>query len=251
MKKAIVLVTAILFLLTPFVFAVEEEGEPVAQCPKTLMTDQDRCMRCHTVPSWFIKETEPDEALVYPAADMKILDYGMESAKGYLEVGVISMGMADNVRDFFRYLRKHGITYAILDLHSPGGSLFSGWKIKGLVDEWKAEGNICETRVRGFAASAAAIIFAAGSKGYRTVNARAEVMFHELWTAKWLDVSTPSDKEDEAKVLRHLQDTITSWLALRSHMTKKELDDRMRKKEFWVNGMEAKEFGFADVVIGD
>jgi len=107
---------------------------------------------------------------------------------------------------------------------------------------------VCETRVHGIAASAAAIIFCAGTRGYRVAGSRAELMFHELFTFKFIAIETPSDQEDQSRILRHLQDSITAWLAKRGKMSKADLDSRMRKKELWLNGLDARNLdrGYSD-----
>ena len=76
-------------------------------------------------------------------------------------------------------------------------------------------------------------------------------MFHELWTFDFLKISSPSDKEDEARVLRHIQDGITAFVASRSILTKQEVDNLIRKKEFWVSGIDALKYRFATKLIGE
>jgi ATP-dependent protease ClpP protease subunit len=75
-------------------------------------------------------------------------------------------------------------------------------------------------------------------------------MWHELQTLEIFNLSTPSNKEDEARVLRHLQDTANSWLAEVSNLSKEEVDELVRYKELWVTGPEAVQYGFADGFIG-
>ena len=57
-KKIIILVFITLYCLPPDALA-KEEGK--AHCPKTLVTDQEQCARCHVFPSWRIKETSPED----------------------------------------------------------------------------------------------------------------------------------------------------------------------------------------------
>ena len=72
-------------------------------------------------------------------------------------------------------------------------------------------------------------------------------MWHELLSFEMFGkVSTPSDKEEEARVLRFLQDTRNEWLSQHCKLTKKELDEKIRKREFWMTGEQAIEYGFAD-----
>ena len=62
-------------------------------------------------------------------------------------------------------------------------------------------------------------------------------------------IETPSDKEEAARVLRHLQNIRNDYLATRGKLTKQEIDAKIARKEFWMSGKEAVEFGFADEFI--
>jgi len=255
MWRYIVVLIVCIGLLTTVSFAEVREQvingntKTNSMCPKTKFSEG--CLGCHTMSGgkFVLKETAPDAHLDYPMG-VKILNFGEPTARGYYLLGSVDESAADSIQSYFRYLEKHRVTYAIIDIQSGGGSLFSGWRIKHLIDEWESKKCICETRVHGIAASAAAIIFCAGTRGYRVAGSRAELMFHELFTFKFIAIETPSDQEDQSRILRHLQDSITAWLAKRGKMSKADLDSRMRKKELWLNGLDAKELGFADIVIG-
>lgn len=250
MRKIVLIVLVVLLSFSTLAYAEEEkEKKKESICPISKINAD--CLQCHVLrikdgkPVFGLKEIKQDAYRQYPSGTQVI------DGKGYYLVGEITNGESNLIRDHFDYLKSHNIKYTVFDVHSPGGSLFAAWRIKGLMDEFESEGGIIETRTRGFAASAGAILFVAGTKGYRIINAQAEIMFHELWSVKFLDISTPADKEDEARVLRHLQDTISSWLATRGKLSKDELDQRMRKKEFWLSGKEAFENGFADKLVGN
>ena len=215
----------------------KDENKKIQECPKTLM--QEKCLFCHIVPSFALRETAPDATLTYPNANTKIM-----GKVGYYLLTTID---ADRVKDFFDYVSWHDIDHIVIEVQSPGGPLFEAWRIVGMMDYWKSKGYIIETRVYGFAASAGFLIFANGSKNHRFASSTCELMWHELVTFKLFDVAGPSDKEDEGKVLRHLQTTANTWLAARSKLTSDEWDLRIRKKEFWCNGQQAKEeYGLSD-----
>jgi len=215
----------------------KDEKMKVQECPKTKM--QEKCLFCHIIPSFELKEKAPDATFDYPNRSIKII-----GKVGYYYLTDISSG---EVRDFFDYISWHDINHVIIEIQSPGGSLFEAWRIVGIMDYWKAKGYTVETRVHGYAASAGFLIFANGSKGYRFASETCELMWHELSTFKFFDVAGPADKEDEAKVLRHLQTTANTWLAARSKLTADDWDKRIRKKEFWCNGKQAKdEYGLSD-----
>jgi len=204
--------------------------------------DEIRCYDCHTKSSMKLREAPHDEEFEYPSALMEIID-----GIGYYYLTHI---MSDDVRNFFNYLDLHNIDKAIIEIHSPGGRLFDSARIVGYMRAWSARGNDVETRLYGMALSAGFSIFVSGDMGKRFVSPIAECMWHELITGEFFAIKTPADKEDEAQVLRHLQDTTNNWIVSRSKISKEVLDDTIRKKEYWVNSTEDIEYGFADGLMG-
>jgi len=245
--KRLWLILLMCLIATPLVWAEptgecekkEAKKEIVQQCPKTLMTES--CLACHIIPSFTLKEVAPDATLSYPNFNMKII-----KNVGYYLLEDIN---DSQIADFFNYITWHPeVKSVVFEIQSPGGSMFKAWRIVGLMDLYKSRGYVIETRMHGFAASAGFLIFANGSKGHRFATPTGEMMWHELISFKMFDFSGPADKEDEAQVLRHLQDTANNWLVARSNLTKDEWDVKIRKKEFWMNGAQAVEYGIADGV---
>ena len=240
MKKLLIIPFILMFCVSAFAEqdkSTEKPKQIVQQCPKTKMTES--CLNCHIAPSFKLKEEAPDATLDYPTFFMRVLN----------DVAYLTITDIDDaqVYKFFDYISWHPqVKHIVLELFSPGGSMFRAWRIVGIMDLYKSKGYIVETRTHGFAASAGFLIFANGSKGYRFATPTAEMMWHELISFKMFDVSGPADKEDEAKVLRHLQDTANNWLVSRSNLDKTEWDSKIRKKEFWMNGKQAVAYGVAD-----
>ena len=201
--------------------------------------DENKCSSCHTTPNNKLKEASQDEEYDYPNFNIKIRD-----GIGYYSLKDIE---SKEVWTFFDYLKHHKINEAVIEIMSPGGSLFDAWTIVSYMN--KFEGTV-ETRVRSWAASAGCLIFVGGDIGKRFVDETAMLMWHELWTFKFLAIDTPSSTEDEAKVLRKLQDNTNEWLAARTKLSKDAIDEKVSRKEFWINGKEAVEYGFADGLIG-
>ena len=259
MKKyrhfVLIAIVAIVFLAFEFtanaeiggwsrVTTTKEKGPTIEEkasiCPKTLM--KDSCLKCHVIPDWKLIELKPNHTLDIPA-NGEIIDGKLWFYFTYIN--------SSGVRELYNWLQWHkGITHIVMEIQSPGGSMFEAKRIVGLMERMKKEGYTIETHVNSFAASAGFIVFVAGSKGQRFVSPEAELMWHELITFKMFDISGPADKEDEARVLRHLQDTQNQWLVSRGNMTKEELDAAIRKKELWMNGAQAVEKGFADGFLG-
>jgi len=251
MKKILILLFSLMFLFSintamadpdargP-VKSIEkkEENFKVPHCPKTLISDNKRCMDCHTIPTFKLKEQDPSVLFNYPNINTRIINN-----KGYIKIDDIA---AKYVYDSFNYFYKHNLKYIIVDIHSPGGSVMEAWRINGIIQEAKNQGVIIETRCYGFAASAGFLVFVSGTKGHRYVNPHAELMWHEVISFKLFDITSPSDKEDEARVLRHFQNNSNSYLASVSNMKKEDIDKMIHKKEFWMTGADAIKHGFAD-----
>lgn len=157
--------------------------------------------------------------------------------------------MCNRLIGALRWASDRNMKRLVLEMHSPGGSLLDAWRMVGFINEYR-EKMVIETRVYGFAASAAFILWMAGDNGKRFVSPTAELMTHELWTIAWLKVETPSSSENSAETMRHLQDTIHIWMAKRCKMSKEELDKKVKHVDFWLRGSEAVSMGFADGYIG-
>ena len=246
MKKLLstLLSTLLIIGLSTLVFAEDEDDEKlVSICPKTL--SEDSCMDCHSIPDWSLIEKLPDANRNFPFGPEMIIK---DTKVAYLFITSISSTSVDK---FFEYVRWHPeIEKCVFEIHSPGGSLFEAWRIIGLMELWKSKGMLIETRVHGFAASAGFVLFVNGTKGHRFASATAELMWHELYTFEFFKVNRPSDAEDEAVVLRHLQSTASNYLAKRSNLTAEEWDEKVKKQEFWCNGAEAVKFGLSDGLPG-
>ncbi len=246
----IVIFTLIMAFFTINNLCAEENKKTVptqSPCPKTTMT-QD-CLRCHSVSNFKIIDMEPDAHLKYPSDKIKIKGWEAGKLYGYYVLGDIR---PDDILIFFDYMRSKQIKKAVIEIFSPGGSLFGAQRIVGMIDAFQNEGNIVETRLYGAGLSAGFYVFVAGTKGHRFVSPEAHLMWHELLSLKgvgWV-FETPSDSEESAKILRHIQNVHNQWLSTRGNLSKKEIDDMIRKKEFWMSGKQAIEYGFADGYVG-
>jgi len=245
--KTLIFIFSLILILAPNLPSNAENGIPeeklkpeISLCPKTKM--KDSCMTCHVYPDMSLKEKEPGANRIFPyATTMHLKDDGKTA------VILITDIVSEQVAEFFEYIDWHPeINKCIFEIMSPGGSLFEGWRIIGLMEAWKSKGMIIETRLHGCCMSAGFIIYVNGTKGYRLASETAELMWHELYTFAMFKVSRPSDTMDEAIVLRHLQDTASKFLAERSKLSAKEWDGKVHKKEFWCNGEQAVKFGLSD-----
>ena len=245
MKKLLIITIIILSLSLLIVDYTKSQNNTDSGkgCPRTKMTDE--CLKCHTTPSFKLKEPPLDETQNYPTNKMRILN-----GKGYYYMNVID---DSDLKVFLDYLSFRKINHAVIEIHSPGGGLFAASRITNLLQHWGKSGRIVETRVYGFALSGGFLIMIAGTPGYRFVSKYSDIMWHEIISIEMfaIKISTPSDKEEEARILRHLQDVRNRWIASKGKLSKEEIDEKVRKKEWWMTGIEAVKFGFADKFLED
>lgn len=213
----------------------ETEKIQIISCPETTM--QRDCLKCHVAGDFRVRETAPDADLVYPNDSVKIID-----GIGHFYLTEID---SKSVKQFFDYLNLHGIKRAVIEIHSPGGALFDAQRIVGLIRSWQKNGGHVTMKLYGAAFSAGFYVFTAGD--VRLVDEYADLMWHEIQSFEGFGfkVTTPSDKEEAAKILRHLQDVRNAYLATRGKLSKEEIDGKISKKEFWMSGTEAVKLGFA------
>lgn len=229
---------------------IEEQKQREGVCPETNM--DHKCMDCHIMAGteWRVKEFREDAWREYP--DNDDMWVSGDSLHWRLDSD-ISHRSCDKAGEFFAYADLHGFDHVVIELLSPGGSLFHASKIVSLMQEWrgKKEGRIVETRCYGYAFSAAFYLFSSGTVGHRYASPLAEFMWHELWLVAFSEVKTPSRLEDQARIFRALQDTVQHWLASRSDYSKEELDELIDHDEMWLNGQDMIDLGFADKLLFD
>lgn len=219
-------------------------------CPRTKVRGElGTCMTCHIVPGFELKESDLNAYRVYPIDCMEVLkDKDNKEYGSYSLDGEINEDAGKRFVKFFQYLKSHKINKAVIEIYSGGGDLFEAWKIKGIICKNKEDGIQITTRAYSIAASAASLLFLTGD--VRQISPTAELMFHELLSTDGLKVISPADKEDESRVLRHIQDGIAMYVSERCRMSKSSLDEKVRKKEYWVHGFEAIKLGMATDFIG-
>ena len=247
MKKTILIMAA--FFLFPFsLWAADDDKDKFqfVKCPETMM--QRECLTCHvtgkmpgTKERFPVKETTPDAWRVYPNSSMRVVN-----DEGQFFLTDIN---SQEIKEFFDYLDRHGIKKAVIEIHSPGGSLFDAQRIVSLIQHWQGSGGMVETRLYGAAFSAGFYIFVSGNN--RLVSPSSDLMWHEIqsFSGFGFKIETPSDREEEARILRHLQNVRHLYLATRGKLSKEEIDARVAKKEWWMSGAEAVKLGFADGFI--
>lgn len=135
---------------------------------------------------------------------------------------------------------KPGLT---LIINSPGGSVFEGWR---LFDELRAAslaGHRITTKVRGMAASMAAVLVQAGDE--RVIGPESYLMVHEPSSMAW---GKAFEVKEQALLLERLNDQIAEKFASRSGKTKVEMKKLFERTDAWFNAEQCIKHGFADKI---
>jgi len=217
----------------------DKEDKSKSLCPKTLMTKD--CLSCHTIPSFKLKGTSPHEGYEYPSRDIRFEfdDSGKPIKAIILFSDIVSSLLLRNLQ----YAEQNGVRNIIIEIDSWGGELFDSWRASGIIRDYIKKGFDIESRVYGKAFSAGFLVFVTPNK--RLASKTAELMWHETWIIDWTKISTKSTKEEELKVMRHIQDNANAFIASKSTaMTKLMVDVKTKNAEFWLTGQEAFELGF-------
>jgi len=130
----------------------------------------------------------------------------------------------------------------MLYINSPGGVVTSGLAI---YDTMLYVRSTVSTTCLGMAASMAAVLLAAGTKGRRMALPNARVMIHQpMGGAR----GQASDIEIQAREIRHAKEVITEILASATGKSK-ELIHKDIDRDFYMSSASAKEYGLIDEVL--
>jgi len=130
-----------------------------------------------------------------------------------------------------------------LYINSPGGSVSSGMAIYDTMQYIKPD---VATYCVGQAASMAAVLLAAGSKGKRTVLPNSRVLIHQPWLSGLQGQQT--DIEIHAKDMFAMRDRLDEILAFHTGKTKEEVH-RDTERDRILGAQEAVEYGLVDRVM--
>ena len=127
-------------------------------------------------------------------------------------------------------------------INSPGGSVYAGY---GIYDTMQFISSDVSTSCTGMAASFAAVLLVAGTKGKRMALPHSRVMIHQpLGGAQ----GQASDIEITAREIQKLKKELYTIIADHSHTDfDKVWADSDR--DYWMTAQEAKEYGMIDEVL--
>ena len=128
-------------------------------------------------------------------------------------------------------------------INSPGGMVYAGLGIYDTMQYLKPD---ISTICTGMAASMAAVLMCAGTKGKRFALPHARVMIHQPMGGAQ---GQASDIEITAREIQKLKKELYTIIANHSHQTfDKVWADSDR--DYWMTAAEAKEYGMIDQVLG-
>lgn len=126
-------------------------------------------------------------------------------------------------------------------INSPGGSVTAGLAILDTMNHVKpAVSTVCV----GMAASAAAVILAAGEKGKRYALPNSEVMIHQPWGGAQ---GQATDIEITAKHILATRDRLNKILAKSTGQTLEKVEKDV-ERDYFMTADEAKKYGVVDTV---
>ena len=130
-----------------------------------------------------------------------------------------------------------------LYINSPGGSVSAGLAIYDTMQYIKPD---VSTYCVGQAASMAAVLLAAGTKGKRTVLPNSRVLIHQPWLSGLQ--GQQSDIEIHAKDMFFMRDRLDEILAYHTGKTKEEVH-RDTERDRILGSQEAVDYGIVDRVM--
>lgn len=132
-------------------------------------------------------------------------------------------------------------------INSLGGAIYIMNAIIDLIDALKKNGIVVYTVCIGAAMSAAALILASGTKGYRYVSPNSTVMIHSAQSLTAEGQFKTKDVSLQAKWMERIQDSMEKMLVSATGQTISEIKKAV-EYETYFSAKEAVKFGLADKV---
>lgn len=127
-------------------------------------------------------------------------------------------------------------------INSPGGETDGFFAIYDMIQMIQAP---VKTVCIGSASSAAAIVLAAGTPGYRYATKNSHIMIHQVLGAI---SGKASDVENEAKEMKKLKNTLTEILARHTGNTMAKIK-RDTESDRYMDAQTAKDYGIIDEIL--
>ncbi len=126
---------------------------------------------------------------------------------------------------------------------SPGGSVIDGMALFDYIQQMRAAGHYVTTSTIGMAASMAGILLQAGDR--RVMGKEAYLLIHQISTVMG---GSYGQLEDEMTFVKKIQTRVVAIFAQRSKMSKTAIEKAWKRKDWWLDSVEAIKLGFVDEV---
>lgn len=127
-------------------------------------------------------------------------------------------------------------------LNSPGGSVYAGL---GIYDTMQYIGPDVATICTGMAASMAAVLLTAGTKGKRTALKHSRILIHQPMGGA---EGQASDIEITAREILKLKKELYDIIATHSGQPYEKIE-KDADRDYWMTSVEAKEYGMIDEIL--
>ncbi|MBV8152529.1 MAG: Clp protease ClpP [Candidatus Eremiobacteraeota bacterium] len=131
-----------------------------------------------------------------------------------------------------------------LFLSSVGGNVFAGLALVSTINSLQRLGRQVHVHIEGVAMSMASVI--AQAANYRTMEASAFFMLHEVW---YRSSGRVSDHSDERAFQERLQDTLYEIYAQRTGKSIEYYRKKLYKTDWYLNADEALREGLVDAIL--
>lgn len=134
-----------------------------------------------------------------------------------------------------------------ININSPGGSVTDGLALYDTIQRLRRKGHVVTTRGMGLVASMAGVLLQGGD--VRVMDKRAKLLIHEGSTSvRRGEQITAGDMEDMKFFGDMLRADILDILAERSTLTKRQIENRWKRRDWVLSADEALKLGFVDSV---
>ena len=174
----------------------------------------------------------------------KEVDSSQHVARIYSFNGGVSDSSANNcISTLGQWQREDPDKPIQVVFNSPGGSVTAGLALYDYIQVIRQNGTKVDTHSIGWAASMGGILLQAGEE--RSMGDHAYMLIHEITSGA---IGNASELEDELKFVKRLQDRLLGILSSRATLTKRQIERKWKRKDWWLDAQEALEFGFIDSI---
>lgn len=132
-----------------------------------------------------------------------------------------------------------------ININSPGGSVTDGLALYDTIQRLRRSGMHVTTRGMGLVASMAGVILQSGDE--RVMDQRAKLLVHEGSTT-FKGTLSVGEQEDMRIFSEMLRDDILDIMAERSTLSKRQIQNKWKRRDWILTAEQAVKLGFADRV---